>query len=816
MALLKKLTMITFLIFLISKVTQAAGEIDVNNFSAGLDTLDNPAEIDPSASQDLLNVNLQPGGGAVFKREGYGLFQTLPVSCSTCAVHGGYHFQQVGGNDVQLWGNDTELAASVNDATFVRVATSAVAATWQCADSQGFAYCVNSSRDTSIKTDGSVANTSFQPAIPSGTMVAMTPLQLVVAGVVGNENTLYVSAATNFLNFVIGILPSSPFTEPIASPGSRITHIAYYFGKLFWWKDQSFGYATFTNQNDWQLTIVSNQIGTLDNSDAFWNSSGFDSGTKFSGTAQANAEKSPGGIFFRGQDNHIYVYDGYYLTRLSRPITPTVTAANRQKANSWKQSSALDFSAGSYDRTNYSTANVGVWISTNDVNTPDNSFESNLWSVVASTSISFLGQQTAFSSPDCGTINAKDGARFVELYNNNSGRFLQATLNVIDAVTGSVLGATTTVSGNITSCGYTSSSVGGALLVTNLTGLSSYAKQYAQIKISNNIDAGTLTSPAFALSGNDITFYFGANKHLAQAYVWLDFFQAGQSTQTTGVYYSAVNNDPSLTSWGTFNATTGGTGGAHTFLVRSSTGSFTVLSSTPAWVAQPNNAAVAASTGTYMQMADTFTVTVASQTPTLNSFVFNWYEGTASDKAYMAYFNDAIWFSVSASSSTSLNNRVFYWDILNGAWLLYDIPANGFQIENNSLYFGSTTGPYVYKFGGVPTDNGQSISSYWRSKSFLGKDLFVQNEFVQADFIMAESPGNLTYTYTLDSSTSTAYVMTAFDSRASLIQRNFLLPVGKIGKYYDFKVGDNSSSTAWKMMGHRVMYNPLNWKVTLQ
>src|SRR5436853_4679289 len=139
-----------------------AGDIVVSNFGGGLNTQDNPATISPTQAQDLLNVNFMPGGAAVYKRDGYALYKNLPINTSTTSVHGGYHFQQVGGNDVQLWGNDNELSASVSAADFVKIATATVGSTWQCADSQGFAYCLTSSHDMGIKTDGSVANTSFQ------------------------------------------------------------------------------------------------------------------------------------------------------------------------------------------------------------------------------------------------------------------------------------------------------------------------------------------------------------------------------------------------------------------------------------------------------------------------------------------------------------------------------------------------------------------------------------------------------------------------------------------------------------------------------
>jgi hypothetical protein len=789
-----------------------SGDIVVSNFGAGLDTLDNPAEIPPNAAQDLLNVNLQPGGAAVFKRDGFGLFQSLPIACSTCAVHGGYHFQQVGGNDVQLWGNDTELAGSVNDAAFVKLATGTVGATWQCADSQGFAYCLDSSRDTAVKTDGSAANTSFQSGIPLGTMLTFTPLQLVVAGVSGNESTIYVSQTVPaFTTFTVGVLPSSAFTEPIASPGSRITHLAYYFGKLFWWKDQSFGYATFTNQFDWQLTIVSNQIGTLDNSDAFWNSSGFDSGAKFTGTAQANAGQSPGGIFFRGQDNHFYVYDGYYLTRISRPITPTVTTSSRRKANAWTQMTSADFNSGSFTTTTYNSGFSGVIESTNDVNPPDNSLENQSWTNNAWT---FATSQNSIGQ--CHVASAKDGTIFA--YEASLGVSV-VTVGVVDSVNNTIYASTGIALVN-TNCNWVQHTIPAS---PNNVRANVNLRVFINGTPNNLFD---LYSSTFNYNGNAITFWNATDGVFKIFYV--DFFQGGQTTLTgSGIYYSAVNNAPNLTSWDTFSAVTQTNGGTHSFFTRASTNSFTVTSSTPAWVAQTLNATITASTGTYFQMSDTFTITASSQNPILQNFKFNWFEGNASDKAYMTYFNDAIWFSVSASSNVSTNNRIFYWDLLNGAWLIYDIPSNGFQIENNALYFGSPTNGSIFKYGGVTTDNAAAINSYWRSKSFFApstlnpyqppsfEDTMVQKEFIQADFVLGESSTTLTYTYTLDSSTSTVFNMTAFDSKASLIQRNFLLPPGKIGKYYDFKIGDNSSAAPWRFMGHRVKYNPLNWRPVL-
>lgn len=873
----------------------------------------------------------------MFKRDGYGLFQALG---SGQAIHGGYHFQQLGGSDVQVWGSSTSLYGIVSDGTAVILATGTLNTTWQCTDSQGKAYCFTAAGDTPIQTDGTKANTIFFSSAPSGTMATFTPLQLVVAGVSGNANTIYISAQLAFNNFVVGTLPSSPFTEPIASPGSRITHLAYYFGRLFWWKDQSFGYATFTGQNDWQLTIVSNQVGTTDNSDAFWNSSGFDSGTMFSGTQQANAYTSPGGIFFRGQDNHVYVYDGYYLTRLSRIITPTVGASSKQKANAWTQTTQADFQTGSI----VPTANLSTTISPGDVivssfSTIENS--STQWtsgstnnttvfpsSITLSTNnsgnitnpdfeSSFIGnwtgspgltKRTSYTQNSC-TINPQsgssfalgnDGSSFVSIWNLqniglstqtvNSGltrdcTWHQYTLtdnadigkrvkivvgsssglgNNISTTSDSYIwggsltiyaalsdaaskpnvafdniqnGSSTVTSGSFTSQVYNTGFTSATYSLSNFAWTANTSTPTFSLQTSiasNGVFTTLLTSSGTNAIGNQYAQYVSTISIGATDNALTSITSVSILAQSTGTYYSSVHNAPNLSTWGTFTVDQVIPGvSSITYYTRSSANTFTVLSSTPSWTLQPINGTVATSTGTYMQLRGDFSLSAATEAPTLNDFTLNWFEGAASDKAYIGYFNDAIWFSVSSSSSVSTNNTIFYWDLLNGAWSIYNIPSNGLLVENNALYIGDPTNSNIYKFGGVTTDNGSAIQSYWRSKSFLFNesetsgngqtisfpatdDIFVQKEFTQADFVLGESSSTLSYTYTLDSKTSTVFTMTAFDSSASLIQRNFLLPVGKIGKYYDFQIGDNSTLPAWKMIAHRVHYNALNWRPVLQ
>lgn len=937
-----------------------AASIGVNQFS-GLDSQDPPNALQPSQSQDLLNVRLQPGGRSVFKRDGYGLFQMLNA-VSTATVHGGYHFQQAGGSDVQLWGSDNGLFASVNDTAFVRVATATVGVTWQCTDNLGFAYCVTSSGvDTPVKTDGTLANTTYQGSIPSGTMIASTPLQLVVAGVPASPSTIYVSANNNFTNFTVGPLPTDSYTEIINSPGSRLTHLGYYFGNIYWWKDQSLGYmsgsAAAANVG---ITIISNQIGTLDNSSAFWNPTTYDAGNKFNSGAQTVSSGNPyfnemaslGGVFFRGQDGHFYQYDGYSLSRLSRIITPNITGSNRRKANSWTQTSQSNFNTGISSQ----IFALSTSISPGDIVLSTNQFVDTSWSlgtliqldtttmapsvilssfsttsspanqsnqsnITLGVCYSYIGNLAQAFTTDGNAQQIISGgfrgigggsspgcASTYRIKTNNSGTpgtdVVTAAVAAFPVSDGpnTVNFTPTTLTPNTTywlwmdQCGsvnsyndvdysnpnsYTHPNYGpGNAAVCNGFGYADIFQINVQgVQSFQYFSTGSVTSRLFDITLTSNTFYGGAtyyaylqtnetdnNQSISYGYqtstgtsgsgpyVWTSSITISTNTSfgpltsryyryvaqlnssnpsltpvlstvttnlkiSTGTYYSAVDNAPNLSTWGSFTASDLNTGiSSITYYTRASTNSFTVLSSTPAWVGQTKNAMVTASTGTYMQMRGDFYLSAATETPTLNDFTFNWFEGTASDKAYINYFQDAILFAVSSGSTTATNNALFYLDLLNNTWLRDDIASNGLVIENNALYIGSPLTAKIYKFGGVTTDNSLPIHSYWKSMDFTGQDPTVQNSWDQADFAFGEASNTVTFTYTVDQSTGTflkQVPLSLYSPVHSIVKRGFALANGEIGTYYNFKIEDNSSLPPWTLMGQRTSYSPLPWRPQL-
>lgn len=871
----------------------------------GLNTRDSPAIIGASQAQDMLNVDITPGGRSVKKREGFGLDTTFEYS--TSPVHGVYKFFDANGNEVRLVGHDLGLYASVSGASWVRVATGTLAATWQCTDWLGQAYCVTSARDTPVRTNGVVSGTTYQSTIPAGMLIASTADRLLVGNTATNPSRLYYSGSTNFVDFTLGVLPTSSSFEDITAPGSQLTHLAYQYGNWLWWKDQSFGYITGTGQTDLNIVTVSNTIGTYDNTDIFWQ--GMD--------------------YFRGSDQHIYAYDGAVLTNLTRDITPTVTSANRRKANSWTQTSQTDFQGGvstpaanisltvspgdvtvssfvanEYSNTqwnsgtssNFAIGTSNLSLLTADGNIPNNGFESGSanWTLSNGTV-----QAASTVGVNC-TLAARSGTHFLEndVANEGSGATYKASLQI--CASGTEINNVTWAEAD-NSCSYTQ---------RTLSSSGATAKS-VKIAITDTTSAATVaTSDCFLNSGTNITFYTASDltrlsvpvlrsmvfdditsgsDTITSGYYTSPVYNTGFASSTfqlqgiwtvststpvfslltstgstgpwtslttstgtngignkfaiytttisviqgqdaltsissftilsrsTGTYYSAVNNAPNLTSWSTFGANDSTPGNsAITYYVRTATGSFAVGSSTVAWVQQTKNATVNYSTGTYFQLRADFGITAATETPTLSDFTFSWYEGTASDKMYGIYFDYGLWFSLSVGSTTSNNNRVLRYDLINQIWTIYDTPSNGFLTYNNRLYFGSPTVGKLYEFGGgLTSDDNVAINSFWKSKDFFGASPFLDEDMRTLSWYVKQSSGTtLAITYTTNGQTSTSYNLNLYSPTTQFIRNNRNFPAGTQVNTINFKFGDNSTNPLWEVFAGGYTYVPRPWNAT--
>lgn len=757
-------------------------QIAVSNFKGGINNNNNPLTINNDTAQDLLNVDITPGGLSVKKRDGYGLYKALST---TQAMHGGFHAFDSTGNDYQLWGSSRSLFGIVAGGTPTTLVSSATLnSTWDCADTQGYSYCVNSSRDAYIRTDGA---TKTWYTSPLGTMVEVTPDRVVVAGVSGTPNTLYVSQSNTFTNFVTGVNDTDAFTEVIASQGSKLTHIRWACGKLLWWKDQSFGYFDFDNQYTAQVKTISDTIGTFDNTSAV----------------------DPGGrVWFRGQDGHTWMYDCSALSKESVDITPYIQASGNRTSNFWTQTSDSDFNSG---RTSSSTVLSGtVYISSNNVDSVANkSFETGTnpptdWTYQNYTGTGLFSTGLGGTTCSC-TMTPFDGSRVASFSSaHNGGATYTANITAVD-VSSTIL--TTTAITNGGACSWASYT-----LPINGTNSGRAVKVMLRQTGKNSLFADQdyrAYSSSFTMS-NDVTVRaysnpFNSASTCDQNLNYFDYITGGQNTISTGVFISQIKNAPNLTSWNTFSANTSGIGGINTFSMRSSTSVFTTLSSTPAWTVQSNGSLITISTGTYFQVMDTFTVTNATQTAVLNDFTVNWFEGTTVDQAYLLYFDNAIWESVAYGSGQSVNNYIFKRDLINDSWTFYNFGAGGMLVQANTLYFGDTTAGNVFNYGTTTSDNGTAIQSYWKSKEFSGTDPFLQTQLTNIDTIAKRDQGStLTATYAVETSTETSYSIGLSSTTNSIIQSRKLLPSGKLGYTFSIKYGDTSTSSAWEFMGFRI------------
>ncbi len=879
-----------------------------------LNNNESPVIIAASKAQDLLNVDITPGGLSVKKRAGYGLYKTLATSQ---AIHGGHHFFDASGNDVQVWGSSTSLWGMVNDATPTQLVSSGTLnATWDCADSQGFAYCVNTSRNALIRTNGATI-TWFSS--PLGTMAAITPDRLLIAGVAANTSTLYFSEAANFSNFVVGNAVVSPFTEVIGAPGSRITHIEYACSRILWWKDQSFGYILGTDQTNLQIVTVSNTIGTTDNS---------------------SAVDPNGSVYFRGQEGHLYRYDCSNIEKLSVDISPNVQGSGQRTSNSYSLNTQTDFQTGTIvPTTNLSTtispgdvivssfaatqSSSSTWstgtssnvtvnpssvtlVSNNVASVANNDFESGTVNTSSVNNWTFsvgAGQLKASTVVSGCTRNPQSGTRFINWALNETG--FSASVEIIDAASSATL-VTKSLPTTDTACAWVSDSISASGFIgrrvkvrfhvisagssTNETlttdssfilggdisfyralqtraipdaAISSWQQGFDNVQNgSSTITTGSFTSlvfntsftsatyqvstftyvansstPTFTLQtstsatgifttlinnttgsnaiGNQyaryvVTINVGSNDTALSSFSQFSFF-----ARSSGTFYTPVRNAPNISTWDTFNATTIDNGGTHTFYMRSSTSPFSVLSATPSWTAQASGAVIGIATGTYFQMRDDFAITAATNTPTLSDIAANWFEGSASDKAYGIYFKDAVWWSVAFGAGQSTNNYIFKYDLLHPGWTLYNFGANGFAIQNNHLYFGSTAADgRLFRYGEATSDNGTAITAYYKSKDFTGADPWLENEYTQIDTFVRRNTGQtLTTTYALNASTTTtSFNISLTNTTDDNIRWKKLLPAGKIGGVFNIQYGDTSTTSQWELLGFRVVFKQLPYR----
>lgn len=750
----------------------------------GLNNTDNPLVIQTEKAQDLLNVDITPGGKSVKKRKGYA--QAFQLSRSSSAAHGTHFFYDANGNDTALYFNDTYGYASIGGAEpSIIFSTGAVGATYQCVDSQGYAYCANTLRNFILKTDG--ITTTMITSFPStGTMLAVTPTRLVMAGFSDYPNRIDFSQSNDFTNFTPGGYSYSPVNFTVVSPGAKITHIVYAHERIYWFKNSSFGYILDgPTLADWSLRTISNDVGTNDNTSVY----------------------RDGILYFRGSDAGIYAYDGASLVNLTREIKDTIGVTGSRVSNLWIQTTASDFGSGS------STSTIKV-----DTTTVPGTIQLSSTTGTSGAMDTYLDTGASYNQLCQATYQSFTATNTYLMTSIDLRTYLFAGSPTYDVA---ILDDNAFAPGSIlSSATFNMTGLGAAWVYqnTNLPDISiTYGTRY-WIKLTpvscSSPDTLMFWQYKDAISMSDEKMIMGST-YLTKRFNYrvngTPIIYSGPAT-----WQSSVKNAASLTSWDSFRATIDNGGGSHDFYIRSSTNSFTINSSSPAWSQLTNGGIPPVSVGTYFQIRDVISISTLAITPVLYDFTQNWYEGSASDKPYAIYHDDSILWSVTSGTGASTNNTILRYDLINpNTWTIYDIPTNGMYIRNADLYFvGSSTG-VVYKFGDADNDNGAAINAYWKSKDFIGISPFVDNEYTNLSLsaAMVEN-SSMTVTYTINGSSSTSYTMPLNMGANTFIKYNKNLPLGRVGTYFNLQFGNNSADQPFEVFGAQYGFRPKPWTTT--
>jgi len=133
--------------------------------------------------------------------------------------------------------------------------------------------------------------------------------------------------------------------------------------------------------------------------------------------------------------------------------------------------------------------------------------------------------------------------------------------------------------------------------------------------------------------------------------------------------------------------------------------------------------------------------------------------------------------------------------------------------RNMSLYFGSSSSGYIYKYGGVDNDNGSDIEAYWKSKDFIMGDPFVDKDITRIS-LSAKSINNstVTVTYALDGSNETSYNVALYDPDSDFMKNNRILPLGKTGSTISFKIENDASDQPFEIFAIQYGYRPRPWR----
>lgn len=814
---------IPFLLFLVPSFLKA----DTQSFGGqwrGMNNADASIMIGDNEAQDLLNVDITDNGNGIRKRDGYSQFKT--IGTSTWGVRGGYYFRDTSGNSYIVHANNRSLFKSINSGDYSAFLTTDTAGSYyDFTDSQGYLYRATSNRDQFCRYDGTTL--TYYPSAPQGDQIEALPDRLAISGESAHPNRVYFSGAADFTNFTTGLNDTDPFYEEFGLPGQKLTAIKYALGRLFAWTDTTLSFWSGSTQFDGTIQDVTTNIGTNQPGSIIYDNSV---------------------IYWQGNDSNFYSYDGNSIDKISKDISGSVANFNKWDLQSVNITSKVDFDAGSKTNTLTTTESPGFISLNANASTVDDFNDGNIsanpiWystatSAIVNPSSATLGYLNLYVEPSqkvilFTTAAIQYGAIITaEIRNNNATNTARVSMDLCQ----STYTFTPTYTNGRTGC-YTAvlgpDSGSNISIYKDNTLLASYTNTsdllpyntWKTITFSQTRD-GLLTvsdSSGTLLSTTDTSYTaFGCfelslyGTSGATSYS----FENIKKYENWGVFYTAIQNTSSnITTWSNFNGMDSKSGNASiTYSIYSDTDAYIIPSSPSTYISSQtitSGSIPTISTGTYFIVGATFARTASTETASLDSLYVSWNSGSVSHTFGSVDKNHRLIWSLAENNST-YNNATYIYDQRFQTWLKYSFAMDAPARVGDITYFGGASTGVVYYFPSGDSDNGSSITAYWKSKDFIGGDPFSEKDYKNYSIIAKTQTGSsISFEYALNGTqaTTSRTISLTNSNGFPFIRSNALFGTGVFGSFINFKFGNVGTDIPFEVYSIKYDYTPRAWRV---
>jgi hypothetical protein len=279
---------------------------------------------------------------------------------------------------------------------------------------------------------------------------------------------------------------------------------------------------------------------------------------------------------------------------------------------------------------------------------------------------------------------------------------------------------------------------------------------------------------------------------------------------SSGVFVSQVHQVSPISSFGNFATTMDLTKGGN--IAYSICTAATSNMNGEVCTVQVPNAQITASTNSFIQVIATFTVTAATNTPTLDLFSVQWYSGNRSPGMASTVWHGRYWLSLSTNPVDNFNDAILVLDD-KGAWAPMNIPAGGLIQSKGNLYIADshpTGNDYVY--GNGYRDNGAPINAFIVTKDYPESDLNT-DDYYESLYVSEDNLGNFntTISYAMDRNLASAFNLSSINQSEyvnnAAIKVPFVFGNQDFGKCISLTFTEADLDSPWNFYGFTLYYH---------